>query len=198
MQILSQVRKSSLLSHDLTSREAVPVAISLRRVLPALEMTMREGRVRKTSHGLSGRRQHWYFLSPQTHFCPQPSVLLNTLSSSNVPLLRLPPSLSPPCSSFYFNLLSTGQHLPVWGIYHKTQFLASGDSQLCCVPQYVDLPKPFGHHLRSHSRFFAQVRTCVRSGPSVQQLEHKAGIAVCCPGLWGGLRELLHRKHKRL
>ena len=58
MQILSQVRKSSLLSHDLTSREAVPVAISLRRVLPALEMTMREGRVRKTSHGLSGRRQH--------------------------------------------------------------------------------------------------------------------------------------------
>ena len=62
-------------------------------------------------------------------------------------------------------------------------YLASGDSQLYCVPQYVDLPKPFGHHLRSHSRFFAQVRTCVRSGPSVQQLEHKAGIAVCCPGL---------------
>ena len=80
----------------------MPVDLSLRRVLTAVEMTVREGRGMKTAHKLWSTRALIFFLSPQTHFCPQPPILLNTLSSSNFPPLPLPPSLSLfslPCSS---------------------------------------------------------------------------------------------------
>ena len=126
VQILSQVRKSSLLSHDCMR------SCACRPVFEEGVDSTRDDWGKEEAWKLltsSGRLEHWFFfLSPQTHFCPQPPILLNTLSSSNFPPLPLPPSLSLSLSLAH---LSTLISCPLFNIFpfgvftHKTQFLLS-------------------------------------------------------------------------